>query len=80
MRILNTQNHKHKDRSARLISIKFLSGEDAETTVWRGALPPYENWLDLWFDSTSADTVYAKVEEWNGLGGGLNCIQIYTED
>lgn len=80
LRILNTQNRHVHDRGARLASISFATGEGATFNVWKGAIPPYPTWLNLWFDSVHADTVHVQVEEWAGKGGGLNCIEVYAED
>ena len=80
LRILNTQNQHVRDRATTRVSINFTVGEGSEFTVWKGAVPAYDTWLNLWFDSIYADTLHVKVEEWNGKGGGLNCIQVYSED
>ncbi len=80
LRILNTQNQHVHDRATTRVSIKFTVTKGPESTVWEGAVPPYDTWLNLWFDSTYADTLHVKVEDWNGRGGGLNCIEIYSDD
>jgi hypothetical protein len=80
LRILNTQNERHRDRAARLASVQFSAGVAPKTNVWKGAVPPYPTWLNLWFDSVYADAVHVNIEEWAGLGGGLNCIEVYAEE
>jgi len=80
LRILNTQNQQHKDRATHFISISFATGEEPSSTIWRGAVPAYDTWLNLWLDSMSANLVKVKIEKWAGLGGGLNCIEVYSEE
>ena len=72
LRMLNTQNQKAHDRAAYLASIEFSTGEGDKIKVWKGAVPSYPIWLDLWFDSVSADAAHVTIEEWGGHGGGLN--------
>ena len=80
LRILNTQNQHVRDRAARLASVKFSTGQGSSFNVWSGGVPPYPTWLNRWFDSVYADTVHVEIEEWDGRGGGLNCIEVYVED
>jgi len=80
LRILNTQNINRRDRATRLASIKFSTGSAFRFDGWKGAVPQYPIWLNLWFDAVYADAVHVEIEEWEGHGGGLNCIEVYTED
>jgi hypothetical protein len=80
VRVLNTQNRIAKDRAARLAAISFRVSTEPEYKAWQGAIPKYPTWLNLSFDSVLADCLTLEVIEWEGRGGGLNCIEMYSED
>lgn len=80
VRLLNTSNQARGDRGASYGKLWFSAPGTDRFGLWEGAIPPYPEWLTLWFDTIPAGSVTFELTKWHGKGGGLNCLEVYAEE